>query len=88
MILNLNNVNAYADGFGNWHAEVPVDNTVNTSHAYLTAREAIHRELAAREQTTRETFEEALKRMRSVVRVGVKPTRTTETYLTFSEITG
>lgn len=88
MILDMNNVNTYADGFGNWHAEVPLSNAVNTSHAWKTAREAIHREIAEREQTTRETFEEALKRIRSVVRVGTKPTRTTETYLTFSEITG
>lgn len=86
MIIDLNNVNTYADGFGNWHADVPADNAVNVSHAYLTAREAIHRELAAREQTTRETFGEALKRMRSCVRVSAKPTRTTETHYTFSEI--
>ena len=86
MILDLNDVNAYADGFGNWHAEIPTQNVVSQSHAWLTAREAIHREIASREQTTRETFEEALKRIRSVVRVGVSPSNVSETHYRFSEI--
>ena len=77
MIIDLNNVQTWADGYGLWHASVPLDNGVSDYQRWRTAREAIVRAITEREQKTWETLEEARKRISATTSVSMTPERVT-----------
>lgn len=60
------NVNTWADGFGNWHAEITQQGVANFAEAEKAAREAILAELRPREAR----LDESRLSLRLVARVG------------------
>ena len=70
-------VNVWADGFGLWHASVPIKPDSTPSSLWREARSAIVDAITEREHRTFETWKDARRRVSQTTRVPKRPEHVT-----------